>query len=299
MIALNRLNRILAIDPDARIAVVEPGVINLDVTPPPRPTACLRARSLQPVHLHDRRQRRLQLRRRALPEIRDDREPRPRPEGRARRRRSGRARRRRPERRPGLDRPLLRQRRPLRHRARGDAAAVPVPEAFHTALAVFARWSRPGDAVSAIIGAGLCRARWRSWTRSRSRRRRPPCMPGYPPARRCSSSSWRARARSSRATRARSKPCSATPAAASADPADPGSGRRSGRGARAPSAPWAGSRRTSSCRMASCRGAASARRCAIDRDGARARHPRRERLPRRRRQPAPAHPLRWPRARRG
>ena len=32
VIALNRLNRILRIDPDTRIAVVEPGVINLDVS---------------------------------------------------------------------------------------------------------------------------------------------------------------------------------------------------------------------------------------------------------------------------
>ena len=32
VIALNRLNRILRLDPVARIAVVEPGVVNLDVT---------------------------------------------------------------------------------------------------------------------------------------------------------------------------------------------------------------------------------------------------------------------------
>ncbi len=32
VIALNRLNRILAVDPDARTAVVEPGVVNLDVS---------------------------------------------------------------------------------------------------------------------------------------------------------------------------------------------------------------------------------------------------------------------------
>jgi glycolate oxidase len=32
VIALNRLNRVLRIDPDARIAVVEPGIINLDVS---------------------------------------------------------------------------------------------------------------------------------------------------------------------------------------------------------------------------------------------------------------------------
>ena len=38
----------------------------------PRPTASLRARSLQPDRLHDRRQRRRELRRRALPEVRPD-----------------------------------------------------------------------------------------------------------------------------------------------------------------------------------------------------------------------------------
>jgi glycolate oxidase len=32
VIALNRLNRVLRVDPDARLAVVEPGVVNLDVT---------------------------------------------------------------------------------------------------------------------------------------------------------------------------------------------------------------------------------------------------------------------------
>jgi glycolate oxidase len=32
VIALNRLNRVLRVDPEARVAVVEPGVINLDVT---------------------------------------------------------------------------------------------------------------------------------------------------------------------------------------------------------------------------------------------------------------------------
>ena len=32
VIALNRLNHILDLDPDQRIAIVEPGVINLDVT---------------------------------------------------------------------------------------------------------------------------------------------------------------------------------------------------------------------------------------------------------------------------
>ena len=53
--------------PIARVAVVEPGVVNLAVTALARTARpLLRARSVEPVGLHDRRQRRLQLRRRAL-----------------------------------------------------------------------------------------------------------------------------------------------------------------------------------------------------------------------------------------
>ena len=39
LITLNRLNRIVQLDPEERIAVVEPGAINLDVTRPPPRTA--------------------------------------------------------------------------------------------------------------------------------------------------------------------------------------------------------------------------------------------------------------------
>ena len=66
-----------ALDPDTRTAVVEPGVINLDVSRAARAArAGLRARPVQPVGLHDRRQPRVQLRRRALPQARDDQQPR-------------------------------------------------------------------------------------------------------------------------------------------------------------------------------------------------------------------------------
>ena len=63
VIALNRLNRIVRFDPVARVAVVEPGVVNLAVTAlggAARPL--LRAGSVEPAGLHDRRQRRLQFR---------------------------------------------------------------------------------------------------------------------------------------------------------------------------------------------------------------------------------------------
>ena len=63
--------------PSDQRAVVEPGVINLDVT---RAAAAarllLRARPVQPADLLDRRQRRGELRRRALPEVRLHHQPR-------------------------------------------------------------------------------------------------------------------------------------------------------------------------------------------------------------------------------
>ena len=57
--------------------VVEPGVTNLDVTPGRRAARLLlRARPVQPAGLLDRRQRRGELRRRALPQVRLHRQPR-------------------------------------------------------------------------------------------------------------------------------------------------------------------------------------------------------------------------------
>ncbi len=77
----------------------------------------LRPGSVEPVDLHDRRQRRVQLGRRALLPARDDGESRPRPEGGAARRDGRRAwRRERRTRRPRSGRPVRRIRRAVRHR---------------------------------------------------------------------------------------------------------------------------------------------------------------------------------------
>ena len=57
LIALNRLNRIVRLDPRERIAVVEPGDRQSGRDQGGRPVwPVLRARSIQPVRLHHRRQ---------------------------------------------------------------------------------------------------------------------------------------------------------------------------------------------------------------------------------------------------
>ena len=74
-----------------RRAVVEPGVINLGDHPGGRAArALLRARPVEPAGLHDRRQRRRELRRRALPQVRLHRQPRARRSRSCSRRRAGR-----------------------------------------------------------------------------------------------------------------------------------------------------------------------------------------------------------------
>jgi glycolate oxidase len=77
VIALNRLNRVLRVDPDQRLAVVETGTINLDVSR----AALAHGLAYAPdpssqAGLHDRRQPRLQFRRRPLPQARYDEQPR-------------------------------------------------------------------------------------------------------------------------------------------------------------------------------------------------------------------------------
>ena len=87
VIALNRLNRFVRFDADRRVAVVEPGVVNLAVSDARctvRPL--LRAGSIQSVGLHDWRQRGVQLRRRPLLPPRHDRQSRARYQGGAGRR---------------------------------------------------------------------------------------------------------------------------------------------------------------------------------------------------------------------
>ena len=72
-LSLAKFNRILKIDPVSRTAVVQCGVRNLAISEaaaPLRPV--LRARSVEPDRLHHRRQRGRELGRRALPQVRAD-----------------------------------------------------------------------------------------------------------------------------------------------------------------------------------------------------------------------------------
>ena len=93
VIGLARMNGILEIDVPNRRVRVQPGVTNLDVTRAvAAPRALLRARPLEPAGVHDRRQRRRELRRRPLPEVRLHVDPCPRAAGRPGRRRGGPAR---------------------------------------------------------------------------------------------------------------------------------------------------------------------------------------------------------------
>ena len=79
VIGLARMREILAVDAEDQRAVVEPGVTNLGIIRrrgPPRATTSRPTRRAS--SLHDRRQRRGELRRRALPEVRLHHQPRPR-----------------------------------------------------------------------------------------------------------------------------------------------------------------------------------------------------------------------------
>ena len=137
--------------------MVQPGVVNAQVSAGRSATpAALRARPFQRVDLHHRRQRRLQLRRRSLPEIRHDRQPRARHQGRARHRRSRRVGRPQPRaHRPGLVRPVQRQRGALRHCA-GDHAPVVASAGVLSHRPRRLSHARTGrDAVSAVIAGGL------------------------------------------------------------------------------------------------------------------------------------------------
>ena len=59
VIGLMRMNRILEIDFEDRLAVVEAGVTNIGITKAvERRRLLLRARPVEPARLHDRRQRR-------------------------------------------------------------------------------------------------------------------------------------------------------------------------------------------------------------------------------------------------
>jgi len=70
LLGMAKFNRIREIDYDDRVVVAEPGVTNLAVTQASSSGLLLRPRSLLADRLHHRRQRGGELRRRALPQIR-------------------------------------------------------------------------------------------------------------------------------------------------------------------------------------------------------------------------------------
>ena len=96
VLSLAKFRRILAIDPLARTAVVQPGVRNLAISEAAASTRpLLRAGSVVADRLHHRRQRRRERRRRPLPQVRPHRAQRPPRARRHHRRRHRRVRRRR------------------------------------------------------------------------------------------------------------------------------------------------------------------------------------------------------------
>ena len=164
LVGLNRLNRILAIDAENRLAVVEPGVVNATLTrAAARVRAALRARSVQPERVHHRRQRGGERRRPALPQVRRDAEPRrrrhraaARRRGRHARRRGRRGRRLRPARRVRRQRGLLRR----RARRHGPAGARSAGGA-HAARRLRAHRRRGARGVGASSPRASCRPRSR------------------------------------------------------------------------------------------------------------------------------------------
>ena len=71
LLSLAKFMRMLRVDPLARIAVVQPGVRNAVISEVAAPFGLYYAPDpVEPDRLHDRRQRRGELRRRALPEVR-------------------------------------------------------------------------------------------------------------------------------------------------------------------------------------------------------------------------------------
>ncbi len=83
VVVTTKMDRVLEVDVDDRIAWVEPGVLNLDLSAAVHARAALRPRPVEPAVVLDRRQRGQQLGRPALPRLRRDQRPRPGLRGRA------------------------------------------------------------------------------------------------------------------------------------------------------------------------------------------------------------------------
>ena len=158
VIALARLKRVLEVDPveparRRRAGRDQPG----DHRGGRAARALLRARPVQPAGLHDRRQRRRELRRRALPEVRLHDQPRARRRGRAARRlgRARSARRRGEQRRPGPARACSSAPRARSASPRRSPCGCCAPRRRCARCWPPSRRSgRAGDAVSDIIAAG-------------------------------------------------------------------------------------------------------------------------------------------------
>ena len=158
VISLMRMNRVLEVDYDNQIAVVEPGLVNLHLSWAVGPQGFYYAPDpVEPAGLHHRRQHREQLRRPAHAEVRRDHQPRARPRGRAARRRDRVARR--------QDARSARATTSLglfvgSEGTFGIATKIVVrilkkPQAVKTVLAVFDEVDQASEAVSAIIARGL------------------------------------------------------------------------------------------------------------------------------------------------
>ena len=158
VIALNRLNKILELDPQQRIAVVEPGVVNQHVCNAAAAHGLYYAPDpSSQSDLHDRWQRRIQFRRRALPEVRHDLQSRDRQQGgpghgRSRhdgwsQRRIGRSR---------LHGTFLWERRTVWRRAwKSRCVCCRSLNSFTPSWSVTDSLQAAGDAVSAVIDSGL------------------------------------------------------------------------------------------------------------------------------------------------
>ena len=149
-----RMRRILEVDLEDSRVVVEPGVTNLAISRAVAPDALLPARSLEPDRVLDRRQRRGELRRRALLQVRLHDQLRHRAGGRAERRRRV------VEldlERPGYDLlgAFVGSEGTLGVATRITLRVVPAPEAVRTLVAFFEATGAAGEAVSAIVAAGI------------------------------------------------------------------------------------------------------------------------------------------------
>ena len=157
VIALNRLNRILRLDPEERIAVVEPGVINLDVTRPRPPHGLYYAPDPSSQSIctiggnvafnsggaHCLKYGMTTNHVLGLEVVLPDGEV-----VRARRRQLG-------ERRPGSGRAVRRLGGPVRHRAGDHAAPAAASRGIsHRCSPAIATCEAAGDAVNAVVAAG-------------------------------------------------------------------------------------------------------------------------------------------------